>query len=253
MLGQHRRMLANMDCFLQHDASRILDFGCGAGAAVYKYRDAGFQAYGFDIRAAPQLRSPEDADYFRFHLTGKPVNVPEFEVSPTFRIPFDDDYFDFMFSTSTFEHILDHGLALAETARVLRPGGVAIHTFPARYCLLEPHMKVPLGGVMQNLPWFLIWPLLGVRNELQSGLGVLERAKQNTHYAQHGINYIPLSRLLPEARRYFAEVAINPRLWELGLRAYTNVRGNLLFTPVVRHLAAWIYSRCFTVVLVLRK
>ena len=253
LVRQHRRMLANMECFLERSERRILDFGCGAGEAVYQYRDAGFDAYGFDIRPAPELRSPEDAEYFRFDLTGKPVNVPEFEVPASFRVPFDDDYFDFVFSTSTFEHILEHELALAETSRVLRRGGVAVHTFPARYCLIEPHMKIPFGGVMQNWPWLLLWSLLGIRNSLQSELGVFARAAQNRHYAKHGINYVRLSRLLKMSTRHFSHVSLQPRLWELGADAYTNIRGNLLFTPLLHPLAEWLYSRCFTVVLVLRK
>ena len=111
-----------MDFYL-NDTSRILDFGCGDGHIVYEYHDAGFKAYGFDIRPAAILRRPEDEQYFRFAFTGKPVNVPEYAVTETsYKIPFDDGSFDFLFSTSTFEHVANYELAFAESARVLRQG-----------------------------------------------------------------------------------------------------------------------------------
>jgi len=45
--------------FLDRD-SRILDFGSGSGKTVYEYRDAGFDAYGFDITSTVELRQPGD-------------------------------------------------------------------------------------------------------------------------------------------------------------------------------------------------
>lgn len=110
IVRQHRRMLANMNFYL-NCKSRILDFdfGCGSGNSVYEYRDAGFDAYGFEISSSVQLRHPEDEKYFRFALTGKPANVPKYAIDKTFyKIPYEDEFFDFIFSTSTFEHVMDY-------------------------------------------------------------------------------------------------------------------------------------------------
>ena len=40
--------------------TKILDFGCGEGRLVYRLRELGFDAYGFDIheREVPQRRRP---------------------------------------------------------------------------------------------------------------------------------------------------------------------------------------------------
>ena len=120
LVRQHRRMLANMNCYLTKE-SRILDFGCGSGSFVYQYRDAGFDAYGFDIRPSVAYRAPKDEQFFGFAMTGKPANVPEYEVNlSSFRIPFEEGFFDFVYSTSTLEHVQDHELAVAE--RKLRVG-----------------------------------------------------------------------------------------------------------------------------------
>ena len=92
-----------MNCYLTRE-SRILDFGCGAGNFVFQCRDAGFDAYGFDIRPAVIYRTPKDEKFFGFAKTGKSVNVPEYEVNlSSFRIPFDEGFFDFVYSTSTLE------------------------------------------------------------------------------------------------------------------------------------------------------
>ena len=136
---------------------------------------------------------PQDEKFFRFAMTGKPVNVPEFTVDrSSFKIPFKDQAFDFVFSTSTMEHVQDHELAFVEIARVLRSGGVVIHTFPARYVPIEPHMHVPLGSVVQNYYWFLLWALMGVRNEFQTHMGSVDCAKINLHYSRTGLKYLRL-------------------------------------------------------------
>ncbi len=46
--------------------SKILDFGCGAGALVYRFRELGFEAYGFDIHNCLALRDPADIRFFGF-------------------------------------------------------------------------------------------------------------------------------------------------------------------------------------------
>ena len=254
LVDQHRRMLANMNFYLDRKSSKILDFGCGDGRQVYEYRDRGFDAYGFDIRPAPLLRHHEDEEYFRFALTGKPADVPEFQVNASFyKIPFEDGAFDFIFSTSTLEHVQDHDLAFAETARVLKPGGVAIHTFPGRYCLVEPHMYVPLGGAIQNYPWFFLWALLGIRNEFQGNMAPAERAKRNLHYSKNGLKYPKLGDIQHWARGHYRRVELIPRLWESGCEGSITLKGALLYIPIVQKLYRRMYGRIDTVVLFLQK
>ena len=87
-VSQLRRMLANMDVYLNSD-SRLLEFGCGSGSWVYEFRDTGFDAYGFDIASYVNLRQPNDEKYFRFALTGKPADIPEYAIDESFyKIPF---------------------------------------------------------------------------------------------------------------------------------------------------------------------
>lgn len=253
LVRQHRRMLAQMNCYLTRESS-ILDFGCGDGKYVYEYRDAGFNAHGFDIRPVSGYRSPTDEQYFRFTLTSESVSPTDFTLDRAwYRIPFEDGSFDFIFSAETMEHVQDHDLAFREIARTLKKGGVAIHTFPARYIPIERHTLVPLGGVIQSYGWFLFWALMGIRNQYQQGVGPVQCANLNFNYAKTGTKYLEVRALQAICRRYFRDVILVPQLWESGDRGYSTFTGALLYMPVVRRFMHAIYNRTIRVVLFLRK
>lgn len=231
--------------------SRVLDFGCGSGPYVYEYRDAGYDAYGFDVVSAVELRRPEDSRYFGFSPIDKPANIPEYDVNElTYRIPFRDGFFDFVFSVSVFEHVMNYDLALDEIARVLRSGGTALHFFPARYSLIEPHIRVPLGGFITSFSWYLLWALLGVRNQFQDHLGPIGRAKINRHYARTGLNYLPPHKILQLACRRFSVARLVPEFYEITDDGKFVRRGQMIIrVPAYRAY----YNYCKTVVLFLRK
>lgn len=254
VVRQHRRALANMNFFLNH-SSHVLDFGCGAGRNVYEYRDAGFDAYGFDVTNGVQLRDKEDEKFFKFALNGKPANVPDYAINgSSYEIPFENQFFDFMFSSQVLEHVMDYDLALAQMARVLRDGGIAIHVFPARYSLIEPHIFVPLAGCIQHYSWFLLWALLGVRNQFQQDMGPIDRAKINLKYAKTGINYLKIQDILALSKKYFREVRLIPHLWELGDQGSLSLKGHLIHgIPGVSKVFRRLYTYCDTVVLFLRR
>src|SRR3954447_18729743 len=93
----YRRMLALCGYYLD-ESTRVLDFGCGSGAFVYAFRDAGFDAHGFDVCNALQLRAPEAARFFQ--IADKGNTTGEFHLDWTqYRLPFPDATFDFVYST----------------------------------------------------------------------------------------------------------------------------------------------------------
>jgi SAM-dependent methyltransferase len=99
--------------------------------------------------------------------------------------------FDCVFSDQVFEHVLDQPTAFREIVRILKPGGVSVHVIPAKWQLIEPHIKVPLGGLrpFKRLSWYLLWAALGIRNQYQHGLTACEVAQRNYEYAHTGLNY----------------------------------------------------------------
>jgi SAM-dependent methyltransferase len=230
--------------------ARVLDFGCGAGAHVYEYRDEGFDGFGFEIVPSVKYRASGDEKFFGFALTGQPAETGDYTVErASYKIPFESDSFDFVFSCETLEHVREQEAAFSEIARVLKKGGVSIHTFPARYRLLEPHIRVPLGGFIQSWSWYLAWALLGARNEFQKGLGPVARARQNLEYVKKGVNYLKTGEILRLANAHFREVELVPHLWHLHDAGYGCTGGLCLLLPLYRAL----YSKLGTVVLFTRK
>jgi SAM-dependent methyltransferase len=121
---------------------RILEIGCGVGRVArylcdYLDDDGSFE--GFDI--LPELiawcQQHITPMYPNFHFTATPLrndayvrdsNLPS---ASTFRFPYDDNDFDFVAGNSVFTHLLPDAAAnyLHESARVLKPGGVACTTW----------------------------------------------------------------------------------------------------------------------------
>ncbi|MBR4528969.1 MAG: class I SAM-dependent methyltransferase [Lachnospiraceae bacterium] len=152
---------------------KILDFGCGDGSLVTTLRGMGYDAYGVDIIDCPAL----DAEHYA-----------RIGFDP-YRFPYADDTFDFVHSSSVFEHVQNTEECLKEIHRVLKPGGATVHSLPSRYRLLEAHMFVPLGGLIQSPFWLWLWAFLGVKNGFQKGLSGREVYRRNLGYCRSALNY----------------------------------------------------------------
>jgi SAM-dependent methyltransferase len=119
----------------------------------------------------------------------RPVN------EQTGTLPFADNTFDFVFSDQVMEHVQDQQRAFAEIARVMKPGAISLHIFPAKLKPTEAHVFVPLGGLIQSRWWLMLWATLGVRNSFQSGKGAREVSALNHDYLQNRTNYLSGSQI----------------------------------------------------------
>lgn len=90
---------------------RVLDLGCGLGAALEAARDAGAEVAGIDP-------SPSMVERATARLPGA-----EIVVGPAEEIPFPDGQFTKALAVATFHHWADPHAGLAEVFRVLAPGG----------------------------------------------------------------------------------------------------------------------------------
>lgn len=120
--------------------SRVLDMGCGIGrmaVPLIGYLQGGSYA-GFDVGremiAWCQHHITKERPDFEF--TWAPIYNRKYNPFGTiagsaFRFPYPDSSFDFAFATSLFTHLMRDDVThyLAETARVLRPGGTCLLTF----------------------------------------------------------------------------------------------------------------------------
>lgn len=130
----------------------VLDLGAGAGRHSFECATRGADVvaldYDFDELGAVRdlfaaLREAGEApDGLGAALNGDAL-----------RLPFRDDTFDRIICSEVFEHIPDDTAAMAELARVLRPGGVLAATvpswFPEKVCWAlsaEYHAPLAPGG-----------------------------------------------------------------------------------------------------------
>jgi SAM-dependent methyltransferase len=120
------------------EGARVLEIGCGAAQCSRWLAGQGADVVGFDI-ALGQLRLARDLDR-RAGTTTRTV------VADAEAIPFRDGSFDVACSAfGAFPFVADAGTALAEVARVLRPGGRLVFsvTHPIRWSM--PDDPSPAG------------------------------------------------------------------------------------------------------------
>jgi ubiquinone/menaquinone biosynthesis methyltransferase len=96
---------------------RVLDLACGTGDITYAVHEAGAQSVGLDITA----RMVELARGKRPH-----GSRPAFLVGDMMTLPFRDETFDVVTTGYGIRNVPVIAPALAELARVLRPGGVLL-------------------------------------------------------------------------------------------------------------------------------
>lgn len=125
--------------------ARFLDIGCGCGrvaAALTKYLSPTAAYEGFDAAKKPvewcQQQITPRFPNFRFRSTdtfSQRYNPTGGADASRLLFPYDDDTFDFAFAGSVYTHMLPKEAAnyMSETARVLKPGGIAFTTF----CLFD--------------------------------------------------------------------------------------------------------------------
>jgi ubiquinone/menaquinone biosynthesis C-methylase UbiE len=129
----------------------ILDFGCGIGetARVLREKVGGAIVQGVDASE-------------RSLATARALEVPgaSFHLIEGVRLPFEDSSFDLVYSNGTFHHIdrSEHPAALAEAARVLRPGGHAFifENNPLNPLMVHNMRHNPFDANAKMLsPWYL--------------------------------------------------------------------------------------------------
>lgn len=115
----------------------VLEAGCGTGLLLERFAAFASRAEGFDLSPGMLEKARERG------LSVKEGSVTE--------IPFEDASFDVVCSFKVLAHVPDIEKALAEMARVTRPGGVILAEFynPISFRGLAKHLG-PAGAISQS-------------------------------------------------------------------------------------------------------
>ena len=109
----------------------VLDLGCGFGRHAFGALRRGADVVAGDLGRAElaEVASMVTAMRAAGEIPGEAVGCPA--AADARRLPFADGAFDRIIAAEVLEHIADDGAALAELARVLRPGGTLAVTVPS--------------------------------------------------------------------------------------------------------------------------
>jgi 2-polyprenyl-3-methyl-5-hydroxy-6-metoxy-1,4-benzoquinol methylase len=194
---------------------RVLEVGCGTAAL-----SAALAARGADVVASDvSLRWLTLAQK---RLADAAARVA-FVACAAESLPFEAGSFDVVAATDVIEHVEDPDRFVAETARVLRPGGLLFLATPNRYSLgLEPHVR--LWGV-GYLPRGLAEAYVGaVRKTSYSHVHLLSARALERLLRGHGLEPEIVIPVVPDASLYSG---VELRL----VRAYNRVRTQRLARP----------------------
>jgi SAM-dependent methyltransferase len=122
--GQERRLAMIRRWGRTQDAV-VLEAGVGLGIYAVRLLEDTPHVFGFDIEVE-RIRETRQ-------------RVPNSHVAAAEALPYPTDSFDLILSNEVIEHVQDDRAALAEMARVLRPGGRAVIFCPNRWYPVETH------------------------------------------------------------------------------------------------------------------
>jgi len=117
-------------------ARDVLDLACGSGHQTLAWAERGFRVSGLDFDRDLLL-----AGRYRLERASAGALHARWTCADATRLPFRDGSFDLVFNNSLLEHVPAWRAVLAETARVLRPGGVFVMYTTNRTCPLQQEVN----------------------------------------------------------------------------------------------------------------
>ncbi len=109
----------------------VLDVGCGGGRHTFACLKAGAHVVSLDAKRSEIDGVAAMVGAMRAAGELPPGTRHDGVAADVTQLPFANSSFDRVIASEVLEHVVDDGAALAELARVLRPGGLAALSAPA--------------------------------------------------------------------------------------------------------------------------
>ena len=153
---------------------RLLDIGCGGGVLAEEFASMGCQVTGIDI-------SPRSIAVAQTHAAMSGLSI-DYRIGSGTRLPFESSSFDALSCCDVLEHIQDWKQVVAESARVLTPGGIFFfdtinRTLKSQITFIYGLQQSPLTRLMPANTH--IWKMFITPGELTSALQEYELAIQD--------------------------------------------------------------------------
>lgn len=257
---------------------RILDVGCGRGAlmgylhATMRQIDPNrvVELHGFDI-AEPGVQRPEFlVEGIRELAASDPTTdwaSRLMSISVHDAWPYAAESFDFVISNQVLEHVADHHAFFAQLARVLKPNAVALHCFPVKESVWEPHLHLPgvhwLAGHEQrkNAIKALSRLRLGLfpQHQRKTGISLDRFAERHADFLNLYTNYLCARQMLAVLKRHRlrGSFAYTGGLFAQKLRGLVHAPYRLQYAPAADRRPGvpmfWLLKRLASVTLRVEK
>lgn len=186
----------------------VVDVGGGKSCPFARYREPGsdVRIVAVDI-TAEEMEGNRDVDEKRV------ADVTE-------RLPFKDGEVDILASRTVLEHLKNMDTYMAESHRVLKPGGMIIHQFPSRYAPFAVINRLLPHSVSERLLFVLRPELKGVAGYPAHYRGCYASAMRST-MAKHGFEIEELRANYYQSRyfSFFVPLYLTSALYEMGVKA----------------------------------
>jgi 2-polyprenyl-6-hydroxyphenyl methylase / 3-demethylubiquinone-9 3-methyltransferase len=143
--GYMRRVITE-DLHLELTGLELLDVGCGGGLLAEEFARLGCAVTGVDPSA-------ESLNVARAHATAQGLRI-RYEGASGEALPFPADSFDVVYCCDVLEHVNDVGQVIAESARVIKPGGVYLYDTINRTW----RSRLIIIGLLQEWTWTALMP-----------------------------------------------------------------------------------------------
>jgi 2-polyprenyl-6-hydroxyphenyl methylase/3-demethylubiquinone-9 3-methyltransferase len=179
--GYMRRVLVE-ELRLSPVGLRVLDVGCGGGLLAEEFARLGCALTGVDPSA-------ESVAAARRHAATQGLPI-EYQCALGEALPFADGSFDVVYCCDVLEHVAHLSQVIAETARVLRPGGTYFFDTINR----TPQSRLIVIKLLQEWRWTAMMP-----PRLHDWNMFIRPAELRRELEQHGLVPLGLTGLKPRA------------------------------------------------------